>query len=68
MATVPTIDDVTADAIRRALSAAAAGQIDRALRDGVSQLERVVGALPMLSYPHGSADGRVAAAARDPVV
>ncbi len=41
-----------------------ADALDRALRDGVSELERVVGALSMLSYPHGSADGRVAAAAR----
>jgi hypothetical protein len=41
------------------------GQLDRALRDGCDDLERLVGyRLDAIAYPHGAADRRVADAAR----
>jgi peptidoglycan/xylan/chitin deacetylase (PgdA/CDA1 family) len=39
-------------------------ELHRAMRAGRAELEAVVGPVATLSYPHGRADGRVAAAAR----
>jgi peptidoglycan/xylan/chitin deacetylase (PgdA/CDA1 family) len=39
-------------------------ELAEAMRDGRSELEEVVGPLRTISYPHGLADARVAAAAR----
>jgi peptidoglycan/xylan/chitin deacetylase (PgdA/CDA1 family) len=47
-----------------ALPALGDAELAEAMRDGRSELENVVGPLRTISYPHGLADARVAAAAR----
>jgi peptidoglycan/xylan/chitin deacetylase (PgdA/CDA1 family) len=45
------------------LTALNADELDAAMRTGRAELEEVVGCTSMISYPHGRADARVAAAA-----